>query len=44
MFESNDGMFTGKLKLVIQNVDNISTLCNKLQELRSVESVIRVEK
>ncbi|MDD4636899.1 MAG: RelA/SpoT family protein [Bacteroidales bacterium] len=44
MFESNDGMFTGKLKLVVQNVDDISTLCNKLQELSNVQSVIRVEK
>ncbi len=43
MFESNDGMFNGKLRLVIQNADDISTLCNKLQQLEAVQSVIRVE-
>lgn len=42
-FESNDGIFLGKMQMEVQNVEDISLLCNKLMKLKFVQSVNRID-
>lgn len=42
-FESNDGIFLGKLQMEVQNVEDISLLCSRLLKIKSIQSVSRID-
>ncbi len=41
--ESKDGLFSGKLDILIHNKENINSLCSKLKQIKGVEKVNRVD-
>ncbi len=41
--ETNDGIFEGKIQLLVHDVDDVKTICNNLRKIKKIESVSRVE-
>ena len=42
-FESNDGIFAGKVMAYVHNTDHLNSLMDKLKRVRGVRSVERVD-
>lgn len=41
-FESNDGVFTGKIKVVVKNISILKTLMEKLKKINGIDKVTRL--
>ena len=41
--ESNDGIFEGRIKLYVHDVDDVRTICNNLKQIQNIKQVTRVE-
>lgn len=41
--ESNDGLFTGKLGIMVHDVQDIEKLCNNIKKVKEVKSAVRVK-
>ncbi|MEG2513909.1 MAG: ACT domain-containing protein, partial [Bacteroidaceae bacterium] len=43
VIESNDGIFEGKIQLMVHDADDVKILIDKLRKINNIKSVIRVE-
>lgn len=41
--ESNDGIFEGRVAVIVHDVDNLQALCNQLSKIKGVQSVNRIQ-
>ena len=41
--ESNDGIFEGRIKLYVHDVDDVRTICNNLKQIQNIKQVTRIE-
>ncbi len=42
--ESNDGIFEGRIKLLVHDVDDVKTITSNLRKIEEIKRVVRVEK
>ncbi|MDR2041919.1 MAG: RelA/SpoT family protein [Tannerella sp.] len=42
LIETNDGVFEGKIKMLVHNVDDIHRMCVALSKIKQVQSVVRI--
>ncbi|MDR2470328.1 MAG: RelA/SpoT family protein [Tannerella sp.] len=42
LIETNDGVFEGKIKMLVHNVDDVRKMCVALSEIKSIRSVVRI--
>ena len=41
--ETNDGIFEGHIQLLVHDVDDVNTICNKLKKIDNIKRVTRIE-
>ena len=41
--ESNDGIFEGRIQLLVHDVDDVNTICSNLKKLEHINKVTRIE-
>ena len=41
--ETEDGIFEGKIQLLVHDVDDVKTICNNLKKIQNIKQVSRVE-
>ncbi len=41
--ESNEGIFEGRIRLLVHDVDDVNTICSNLKKLESINKVTRIE-
>jgi len=41
--ESNDGIFEGDISVYVHDVDELNTLCNKLEQVEGINKVVRLD-
>ena len=41
--EANDGIFEGRIKLFVHDVDDVKTICDNLRKIKDVKEVKRIE-
>ena len=41
--ETNDGIFEGRIQLLVHDVDDVNTICNNLKKIENIKRVTRIE-
>ncbi len=41
--DANDGIFEGRMKIYVHDVDDVRTICNNLKQIQNIKQVTRVE-